>query len=253
MTEPCKACGLPVIAAAPSRWGGTPIPFDPEPGMEAHHDTALSADLSHVAISAAAAGNLKGRVPLYRAHQHTCPRKMGIPSGTPLPFMQGYWQAAAGWTGDPIPPPAEDEGLPLPWEGVKVTTRNPADIPALDPPARRLIVAATLALHRVATAVPQSPEARRTAARMRNPQPGDLVTEITSDGGFRGFGILLKRRRERSGEGCGLREARGNDLGSSGDIWYVQYGPDADDVARWDCARFITVLTDDRAVMERAS
>ena len=48
-------------------------------------------------------------------------------------------------------------------------------------------------------------------------------------------------------------EARGSDIGSSGDIRYVQYGPAAEDVARWDCAQFLTVLADDRAVMEKAS
>ena len=255
MTKPCPACDLLILVAAPSRWGGTPIPFDPIPGTGGHHDTALSADLSHVAVHAAAAGNLKGKVPLYQAHMWTCPRKMRIPGDRAMTDLQGYSQAAAGWTGDPIPPAVDAEVLSQPWEGIKGTPRDCDDLLSLDDtalPRRRMMTAMTRTLYRAVNAVPAAPEARRIAERMRNPQTGDLVTEITSDG-HRGFGVLLERRRERAGypamsaaTNFPSREVRGNDLGSSGDIRYVQYGPDALDVARWDCAQFITVLVDDR-------
>jgi len=108
-----------------------------------------------------------------------------------------------------------------------------------------MMVAMTLTLYRTANAVPASPQARRTAERMRSPRPGDLVAEITT-ADPRGFGFLLGRRRERPGDCRSGIEARGNDIGSSGDIRYIQYGPQAQDIARWDHAQFITVLADDR-------
>ena len=210
MTQPCPACGQPVLVAAPSRWGGTPIPFDPEPGRGAHHDTKLRADLSYVELAAASAGHLKGLEPLYQAHMWSCARKMRIPGDRAMADLQGYSHAAAGWTGDPIAPVTADEALLEPWEGIKGTSRDSDDLLSLDELAlsrRRMMVAMTLTLYRAVNAVPPAPEARRIAERMRNPQTGDLVTEITS-ADQRGFGFLLGRRRERTGDCRAVRGAR---------------------------------------------
>lgn len=241
----CPACDTPVLLVAGSRRGGTPTAFDPEPLIGGEYDTRLSDDLSHVAIasSAPAAATLRGSVPLYRLHQRSC--SLRVPAGRPCPSWAGYSQAAAAWRGEPVTTPVTaDESLPRPWEGIKGTIRDHDDLLSLDDlalPRRRMMMMMTLRLHRAVTAVPPSPEARLTAERIRDPQPGDLVTETSSDHkGIFGFGVLLGRRREQSGgiTGC---EARGNDLAAAGLISYVQYGPDAGNVARWDCARFITV------------
>lgn len=233
-TSPCPACDAPILIADGSRHGGIRMPFDPEPGIGDHYDTQLAADLSHVVRSAAAAGNLKGRIPLYRAHMWTCTQGMRIPADQPLPMLQGYSHKAAPRKDALL---AAEPSWPMPWEGIKGTARDSDDLLSLEPaamPRRRLMTGMALAAYRSASG--------QAARRMQNPQPGDLVVETATarkPGGERkGFGVLLARRREPAGDG----ESR-----ASADAWYVQYGPDEQDVERWEGGAFVAVLTDDRS------
>jgi hypothetical protein len=72
--------------------------------------------------------------------------------------------------------------------------------------------------------------------RMDSPVVGDVVMEVTSffrlqrDAEYRrqGFGVLLGMREEW-------------DQGRAEKAWYIQYGPEAEDVCRWVNCKFIAV------------
>lgn len=81
MTRTCPACNQPILVVASSRWGGTLLPFDPEPGTGRHYDTMLSADLSHVTASMG---------PLYRGHVWSCLEGLKVPLDKALPGWGGY-------------------------------------------------------------------------------------------------------------------------------------------------------------------
>jgi hypothetical protein len=73
--------------------------------------------------------------------------------------------------------------------------------------------------------------------RMRHPKPGDLVVEqsrrqVDDDTAVKSVGILVEHRREHFGEG---------DEAWSEDAWYVQYGPEPEDVCRWVNADFAAI------------
>lgn len=209
------------------------MPFDPEPGSGEHYDTMLSADLGYVSKPAAATSNLRGRVPLYRAHMWTCAQGMRIPADRPLPVLQGYSHKAAPQK-DAVPVP--EPSYPEPWAGIEGAARPElGDLLSLDDaamPRCRMMTSMALAMHSALLSGGQSGVARR----MRDPRPGDLVAEMT---GWerRGFGVLLARRRERPEDGHAVEVA------------YVQYGPGAEDAERWTDGQFITVHEGER--MER--
>lgn len=93
--------------------------------------------------------------------------------------------------------------------------------------------------------------------RMRNPVPGDLVAERSAamysrnaDDRLHGLGYLIVTRQEwlssdaeweanRAEWGDDALDARGDRPHQ--DVWYVQYGQDAGDVARWANCTFIAL------------
>lgn len=78
--------------------------------------------------------------------------------------------------------------------------------------------------------------------RMRAPRPGDYVAEHSAafraaaghDTGrwYHGFGVLIEARRESA---PGVVDAAG------GEVFYVQYGPAAEDVVRWENAEMLAI------------
>ena len=110
-------------------------------------------------------------------------------------------------------------------------------------PRRRIMVAMALDTYKATLAGNSGPVAAAIGRRIRDPQPGDLVAEVTNarepGSERRGFGVLLASRREWL---CSDEDWAGNDSDGrpSGDVSYVQYGPKAEDVERWDVdAQFI--------------
>lgn len=249
----CPACDAPVLLVAGSRRGGTPTPFDPEPRTGADgYDCRFSDDLSHVAVFGAA--HLAGHEALYRAHSKmTCPAHLQVPAGRSCPSWAGYSQAAAG-----PKPPAAAPSWPQPWEGIKGSVRDDSDLLSLEAaavPRRRMMVAMALDTYRATLAGNPGPVAAAIGRRMRNPQAGDLVVEVTGarepGSEERGFGVLLACRREwRSSDEDWARMPGGEHARSTCDVSYVQYGPGAEDVERWMDGQFITALSDDRIAAE---
>ena len=245
----CPACDASVLLVAGSRRGGTPTAFDPDPRTGADgYDTKLSDDLSHVAVPGAA--HLMGHWPLYREHSvMTCPQGLRVPAGRSCPSWAGYAQAAAG----PKPAPAAPS-WPQPWEGIQGTTHDDSDLLSLRKtamPRRRIMVAMAMSTYRATLAGNPGPVAAEIGRRIRSPQPGDLVAEVTgarNPGSEReGLGILLARRREwlQSDEDW----TGGTDGRPVGDVSYVQYGPEAEDVARLNGdSQLIALQAYDRAV-----
>jgi hypothetical protein len=84
----CPACGRGILVVSGSRDGGQLVALDPSPLPDG--DTRLSGDGRHVVMSGEALARLRGTVPLYRLHVKSCPERLGLPAGTPLPGFQGY-------------------------------------------------------------------------------------------------------------------------------------------------------------------
>lgn len=101
--------------------------------------------------------------------------------------------------------------------------------------ARRLW-SATLMAHR-------APAGVELLHRMRSPRSGDYVAEHGAavratagwdpDDWYHGLGVLIEARRER--DVPGVEDQNG------WEVFYVQYGPAADDVCRWENAEMIAV------------
>lgn len=248
----CPACDSPVLLVAGSRRGGTPTAFDPDARtIGGGYDTKLSADLTHVTIPGGATAHLVGHEALYRPHQRSCRAGLRVPGGKSCPSWAGYSQAAAAPRGVlPVEPPS----WPVPWEGIEGTARDADDLLSLRKtaiPRRRVMVAMALVTHKLTLAAIPSAAVAQIGKRMRNPQAGDLVAEVTNartPGSERkGFGILLASRREWL---CSDEEwsGDGNDGRPSGDVFYVQYGPKPEHVARWgtDEGQIIAVLGEER-------
>lgn len=99
-----------------------------------------------------------------------------------------------------------------------------------------------------------APVVERMGERLRNPQPGDLVVEMSAMYGpgnisraIQGLGILIVDREEwwhtdeewsveLAAEHYGPEDARPADH-----AWYIQYGPAAIDVCRWTNCSFTTI------------
>lgn len=90
------------------------------------------------------------------------------------------------------------------------------------------------------------PKVEAMADRMLNPQVGDLgvVTdalyrEVWWGGWQHGVGYLLAHRSEPVPEWDDLESPEGGPFSNPGeDVFYVQYGPDPEDVCRWVNAEF---------------
>jgi hypothetical protein len=92
--------------------------------------------------------------------------------------------------------------------------------------------------------------------RVRRPQVGDLVVETSTlyraapDGRLKSFGILLEHRDEwgETDEEWAAAKIEDDTLTeadrTTDHAWYVQYGPEPDDVCRWVNCSFITVPID---------
>lgn len=154
-----------------------------------------------------------------------------------------------------------DENWPQPWEGVTGIAREDDDLLSLEDaamPRRQMMTGLARCLCKAVLVGDPAPVVRRMGDRMRAPQPGDLVFEQTmtrrGDDWYRGFGILLLRRREWAStdedfarEMAGEPEdLRGDDNRCTDDAWYIQYGPGERDICRWVNADFTMIPADDR-------
>ncbi len=143
---------------------------------------------------------------------------------------------------------------PQPREGVAGTLRDQDDLLSLDDaalPRRQAMMALAWHLHGATLRYGD-----KLGDRLRNPQIGDLVLETTSsllrsdeDRRVMGLGILLAHREERvqtdeeHAASIAAGEFSADDKRWHDDAWYVQYGPQPDDVCRWVNCRFVTVPT----------
>lgn len=103
-----------------------------------------------------------------------------------------------------------------------------------------------------------APIVERMDKRIRAPQPGDLVVEVstqyTADAGRRikGLGILLEQRVEwwetdAEWEAIKAEDGTLEDAERMTDrAWYIQYGPEPGDVCRWVNCQFTVIPTDPR-------
>lgn len=96
--------------------------------------------------------------------------------------------------------------------------------------------------------------------RIRNPRPGDLVIETTRGAiaAARGtpmpmaFGYLIERRVEWTetdeewAQIVAEQALRADEERWTDDVWYVQYGPEPDDVCRWQNCSFAAVPNNHR-------
>lgn len=103
-----------------------------------------------------------------------------------------------------------------------------------------------------------APVVKEMLARIRSPRPGDLVVEHSvlyrrdPDTRMKGLGILIETRHEwaTTDDEWAARLADPEELGllededrSTDEAWYVQYGPNPEDVCRWvDCEFFALPL-----------
>lgn len=139
-----------------------------------------------------------------------------------------------------------------PYDGVIGTLRDCDDLLSLDDPAlaRRRIIT-TIGYHLWSSNLHTM---SKLYPRMSDPRVGDLVMEVTSlgrqDSTGRGFGILLAHREEWAQTDeqyveylVENPEMRGEPRWH-GDAWYVQYGPQPDDICRWENCRFIALPTE---------
>lgn len=155
-----------------------------------------------------------------------------------------------------------DSRYPQPREGITGTPRTDDDLLDLDDRAvaRRLLMAGTA--QAIYTAVLVGNPAPRVAAlyeRMSEPQPGDLVMELSSRGRRRSgqdvdttikaLGILIAHREEWAStdeEWAAEAAEYGHDPvadRATDHAWYVQYGPAAEDVCRWTNCEFLAIPT----------
>jgi len=152
-----------------------------------------------------------------------------------------------------------DTRYPQPREGITGTERTEDDLLALDDKAvaRRLMMMGTAkALYDAVLVGNPAPKVAEMLARMRDPQPGDLVMEVSSsyrrdvDAKVKGFGVLVEHREEWASTDAEWAAEIASDALIDPDrdrfhdhAWYVQYGPAAEDVCRWTNCEFIAIPT----------
>lgn len=166
---------------------------------------------------------------------------------------------------------------PQPREGITGTARGADDLLSLEASAlaaRKVIIGMTAVLQRVTLVGDPAPVTKRVYERMKNPQPGDLVLETStmyreSEHWYTRLGILLAHRTEwfetdaeweqqvaaeRAAHDQFLRGPYGRpgdadipfepDERMTDHAWYIQYGPQADDVFRWVNCSFVAIPAD---------
>jgi len=140
---------------------------------------------------------------------------------------------------------------PQPREGIVGEARDD-DLLSLDEsalPRRKIMLAMARSLWSMALAAHRAPDGVAMWQRMDKPQPGDLVVENTRTDPVQGLGILLARRKEwactdAEWEQWQAEDPGGYDRRPIDDVWYVQYGPQPEDVCRWSNSSFIAVPTE---------
>lgn len=146
---------------------------------------------------------------------------------------------------------------PQPHEGVAGVERTEDDLLSLDDKAvsRRLLMAGMAqATYRATLVGNPAPSVAQMWARMKEPRPGDLVMETTSrfrgdpDTTIKGFGILVVHREEWASTDQDWAAEVAREPGIDPirdrfheDAWYVQYGPQPEDVCRWENCDFVSV------------
>jgi hypothetical protein len=139
-----------------------------------------------------------------------------------------------------------------PHEDIIGTDRGDDDLLSLDMRAvahRDALIAVVQHLWTATMVGNPAPVVERMSARMRSPQPGDLVIEPAMsrprrdlDTRIKALGYLIEKRTEwwNTDEEWEVEEGYGDERPTD-EAWYVQYGPDPADVCRWVNCKFITV------------
>lgn len=146
------------------------------------------------------------------------------------------------------------EAVKQPREDVTGTLRNDDDLLSLDDramPVREALIALARHLTTATMVGNPAPVVDRMGSRIRRPVVGDLVVEATTimrrrrpgDDWYRGFGYLVEHRTEwmHTDEEWQQVRAEWDDERPSNEAWYVQYGPQHEDVCRWTNADFYLV------------
>lgn len=129
------------------------------------------------------------------------------------------------------------------------------DLLSLDEKAvahRDALIGMARLLHKACLVGDAAPVVVRIYDRLTKPQPGDLVVGMSAmysrDGDHRlkGLGILLEKRvewMETDEEWAELvaDEEADTDERFTDEAWYIQYGPNAEDVCRWTDCMFIAL------------
>jgi hypothetical protein len=135
---------------------------------------------------------------------------------------------------------------PQPREGV-VGIERTDDLLSLEDsaiPVREMLRGLAFHLHTATLVGDPAPVVQRMYQRITHPQPGDVVVVQDSrymgeDSCIKGFGILLAERREWWTTDEEWEREKSEDYGATDGermtdyAWYVQYGPNAQDVCRW--------------------
>lgn len=147
---------------------------------------------------------------------------------------------------------------PAPWQDVPAGTDRSEPWLALTPEAGEcrlwLRVLGEATYHNALTAArPSAAPALNTFwTRMSSPRAGDLVMEVSTpgilpmrrDSLLKGFGFLVCEREEyvdTDDEWAKCADEYGDQERPHDRIWYVQYGPEAADVCRWENCRFVAL------------
>lgn len=150
--------------------------------------------------------------------------------------------------------------LKQPREDVTGTSRDTDDLLSLDERAmahRDALIAMAKHLHAACLVGHPAPIVQRMYERISKPRVGDLVVESSSgmhssdaDKRFKAFGVLVEKREEwweADEEWEGLK-AEDHSLADEDRLtdtaWYVQYGPQPEDVCRWTDCSFIAIPTE---------
>ncbi len=141
---------------------------------------------------------------------------------------------------------------PQPREGIVGARHDPPGLLSLDGvavPYRDAIVAMVRHLGSTTVVGRPAPIVAGIDKRMSEPEVGDYVVEVTGAGWSKdprrrlmAFGVLLARRQEWATSDADWAAEVAADHGLMDDdrvredAWYVQYGPEPEDVCRWtDC------------------
>jgi hypothetical protein len=139
-----------------------------------------------------------------------------------------------------------------PYQNVTGTDRDD-DLLSLEEsarPHRDALLALADLLERTTLVGRPAPIVETIGHRIRNPRVGDLVAErsglvsLRADRRIHSLGILVEHRHEWETTGEEWRAVQAEDPfadRTAVEVWYVQYGPAAGDVCRWENCRFIAL------------